>query len=210
MEGLYTIDLVCHGKPPQKLFSHWIKTLEGKLRGEIIEYKFRDKRCCNWNDRRTHVHAYRLKNSHEGGVPANWNWYGRYFLGSASFRPSCYQCPFAKLPRVGDVTLADFWRAEQRDERFKRFEQDGLSLVTVQSEKGQEMIDGAGEALDVEACSAEFALSCNGGLNHCSRMVVYRKFLFKFVYLPELIRAFFDKLLFGSGKLVRKFISRGC
>lgn len=130
-EGLYTVDLVCHGKPPQKLFSHWVKTLERMLGGRISEYKFRDKKSCEWNDPDTFLNFFRMTDGRVGSVPSKKNWYGRYFLGSSSYRECCYHCQFAKLPRVGDVTLADFWGAE-RDERFKRFARHGLSLVTTQ------------------------------------------------------------------------------
>ena len=206
-EGLYTVDLVCHGKPPQKLFSHWARMLEKMLGGRISEYKFRDKKCCDWNDPDTHLHFYRLTDGRVGSVPFKTNWYGRYFLGSSSFRECCYHCQFARLPRVGDVTLADFWGAE-RDERFKRFTKHGLSLVAAQSEKGVELLEKAHQDLDLVSCSAEFALSCTGGLNHGSRRTVYRRFLYGFVYLSEPLRRLCDFVLFGSGKLA-KMIFKG-
>lgn len=202
-KGLYTVDLVCHGKPPQKLFSHWAKKLARMLGWEISEYKFRDKQNCDWNDPDTHLHFYRLTDGRVGSVSSKKNWYGHYFLGSSSFRECCYRCRFAKLPRVGDVTLADFWGAE-RDERFKRFAKQGLSLVTTQSKKGAELVEKSSQDLDLVSCSADFALSCNGGLDHCSRRTVYRRFLYSFVYLPEPLRRLCDFVLFGSGKFARR------
>ena len=87
VSNLYTVDLVCHGKPPQKLFTRWISSLQRKLGRRIVEYKFRDKQSCNWNDVATHRHFYRLEDGTTGYVAEAENWYGRYFLGGVSFRP---------------------------------------------------------------------------------------------------------------------------
>lgn len=205
MKGLYTVDLICHGKPPQKLFSHWTKKLERMLGGKVSEYKFRDKQSCDWNNPDTYLNFYRLTDGRFGRVPSKMNWYSRYFLGSSSFRKCCYNCQFGKLPRVGDVTLADFWGAEH-DERFNRFAKQGLSLVTTQSEKGVELVAGSNQWLDIVPCSVEFALSCNGGLNRRPYRVIYRWFLYGFVYLPDPVRKLCDLILFGGGRFVRRIL----
>lgn len=31
------------------------------------------------------------------------------FMFAMIYRYSCYKCPFAKVTRQGDITLADFW-----------------------------------------------------------------------------------------------------
>ena len=42
-ENLFTIDLVCHGVPSQKLFKKYLNYLEEKYNSKVIDYKFRAK-----------------------------------------------------------------------------------------------------------------------------------------------------------------------
>jgi len=205
-DNLVTIDLVCHGKPPQKLFSRWAKELERTVAGKITRYQFRNKDECRWNSPETHHHHYQLSNGHCGVVSSESNWYSRYFLGGAVFRRSCYQCQFAKMPRVGDLTLADFWGAEQ-DVRYARFADRGLSLVTAQSSKGRSfLLDAPG--LDIVECKPSFATACNGGLTRCTKPQVYRNFIYYFIYWPTPLRRIADKVMFTAGKIARRFIGR--
>ena len=206
-KGLVTCDLICHGKPPQKLFDRWALFLQRELRGEIVAYRFRDKQMCAWNDVATHLHVYRLSDGREGRVPATLNWYGRYFLGGATFRASCYHCAFARLPRVADITLADFWGAE-KDSRFARFVQTGLSLVSVQSDVGRQLLAEVGEQMDLIGVTPEFARVSNKGLVCCTRRNIYRSFVFHYAYRAEWLRAFCDAVLFGTAAFIKRLLKR--
>lgn len=207
-ERLVTVDLVCHGKPPQKLFTQWVKTLQREVGGTISDYKFRNKCNCAWNDTATHDHSYCRSDGCHGTVSHQSNWYGRYFLGGATFRECCYHCRFARLPRVADITLADFWGAE-RDPRFMRFVQTGLSLVSVQSGTGRWFLASAGSRLELMGVSPEFARACNKGLVCCTRRNRYRAVVFRFAYLPECIRVVCDAALFGVAGFVKRIVRRG-
>lgn len=41
MDGLLTVDIICHGVPSQKIYYSYIKFLEKKYKGKISEFKFR-------------------------------------------------------------------------------------------------------------------------------------------------------------------------
>mgnify|MGYP000068344159 FL=1 len=204
-ENLTTIDLVCHGKPPQKLFSWWISQLETSRGSKITEYHFREKSDCSWNDSRTYLHYCAFADGREVRLTTNENWYGRYFLGSASFRESCYRCQYARLPRVGDITLADFWGVE-KDCRFSNMIKDGVSLVSVQSEKGMRLLDEAMQYLDVVDVTSTFALESNGGLLHPSKRTVYRRFVYTYIYCPVTIARICDRFLFGLGSIAKRIM----
>ncbi len=205
--NLVTIDLICHGKPPAKLFTHWVKELEKKLGGKIVEYAFRTKQNCAWNDPKTHLHFYRLLDGRTGFVLGAENWYSRYFLGNASFQEGCYRCPFAKVPRQGDITLGDFWGGE-KEPRLQKFVADGLSLVSVQSVKGQCLVASTQDVAEYIEVEGDFALKANRQLTQASSRPVYRSFVFRFVYLPPFIRKICDRLLFGSGALIRSLLCK--
>ena len=209
VENLVTVDLICHGKPPQKLFTHWISELECKLGARITRYWFRNKRGCGWDDTRSFVHYVEIENGNQLPISAEMNWYGRYFLGGATFMEGCYKCPFAKIPRIADITCGDFWGAKA-DSRFRRYIESGLSLVSIQSEKGSKLLDEVLVDADVIPVEASFALRCNQQIIHPSKRPIYRNFIFWFVYAPSPIRRLCDALIFGMARFIRRFIKRGC
>lgn len=206
-DNLITADLVCHGKPPRKLFEHWINHLQVKCGQKVVAYWFRNKSGCKWDDKEAYQHHYKLADGTIHAVPMKDNWYARYFLGGASLMEGCYRCPFARLPRVADITLGDFWGA-RKDDRLVAYADKGVSFVSSQSQKGVEMIGACKDMLQVVEVSTSFATKCCYHLTHCSSRPIYRSFVFCFVYLPERIRRLCDLGLFGSGSLIRKLIGR--
>ena len=52
------------------------------------------------------------------------------------FRKSCYACPYARLPRVGDCSIADFWGIGRHGKSFKHNVLKGVSLVLANNAKG--------------------------------------------------------------------------
>lgn len=204
-KNLITVDMVCHGKPPQKLFSHWVGHLEERRQSKILDYRFRVKTDCKWNDPRTNLHSCRFSDGRMERISHDENWYSRYFLGSASFRECCYHCRFAKLPRVGDITLADFWGVE-KDKRFKGMIESGVSLISVNSGKGRTLVQQAESNLELFRVSNGFALKANGGLAHSSTRPIYRNFVYLFVYANGGIVGFCDRLVWFASRFARKII----
>jgi len=205
VENLTTIDLVCHGKPAQRLFIHWIQQLEASRGHKVVAYRFRVKDDCSWNDARTHLHSCTFANGKEERISSRENWYSRYFLGSASFRESCYCCQYARLPRVGDITLADFWGAEN-DARFANMIKHGVSLVSVQSENGDRLIAESRPSLNLVAVEKAFALNSNRGLVCPSKRTIYRNFIYAYIYRSPCVAKLCDRILFGAGAIAKRFV----
>ena len=59
---------------------------------------------------------------------------------AALFRKSCYNCPFARIPRVGDCTIADFWGIGYYGDKFTHDVSKGVSLVLVNNTHGGEAL----------------------------------------------------------------------
>ena len=60
--------------------------------------------------------------------------YGKHFMDGDCYRESCYQCLFANINRVGDITIGDFWGVAKCHPEF--FSEKGVSCVLVNTEKG--------------------------------------------------------------------------
>lgn len=105
--NLITSDLICHGVPSQKLFDLHIKYLSNKYGGNIVDYKFRDN--SGWCG--CEIVTYYKNNVLKKKILPTYELspYLYSFMYGLANRYSCYKCPFATIPRQGDITLADFW-----------------------------------------------------------------------------------------------------
>ena len=143
-ENLFTCDLLCHGVPSQFVFDSYINFLEQKHRGEVVDFIFRDKEKFGWSI--TLRYAIRKgKSTKFHYVQAGLSPYFYGFLRGKFLRESCYHCPYTKLKRTGDITLADFWGVEKlniSDDVSK-----GCSCVLVNTSKGTELFDSINDNL---------------------------------------------------------------
>lgn len=55
----------------------------------------------------------------------------RSYLADVALRESCYKCKFCRVPRVGDITLGDFWGVPANIGNQK-----GTSAIIVNSQRG--------------------------------------------------------------------------
>lgn len=107
-ENLIAIDFVCHGVPSQKTFDMYIGSLEKKHNGKIVDFSFRVK-----DNEFNHAHgfSYVINKDEElqkvDGIYTQSSYYNA-FKKYLFFRNSCYNCKYATLERVSDITLADF------------------------------------------------------------------------------------------------------
>ncbi len=145
---LFTVDLICHGTPSPQLLTKFLK--EHNIDIDAIEdIKFRDS-----------ISMGLVKN----GVkicPEGTDDYLLTFLAAVDYTENCYYCDYATFERVGDLTLGDSWGTEYHDE-----EKNGISLVLVNSDKGEELLRDTGMTLldvDIEKAVAE-----NHQLRHAS------------------------------------------
>lgn len=132
-DNLLTVDLLCHGAPSQYVFKEYIGYLERKHHGKVSEICFRDKEKNGWSItlRYKIARKNKIKNYYE---PAGLSPYFFGFLRGKFLRESCYHCPYTKLERTGDITLADFWGV-QHAISGKDFSK-GCSCVLLNTRKG--------------------------------------------------------------------------
>lgn len=170
-EKLITADIICHGVGSQLYFDKYMEFAKQKY-GNIQELRFRSKEFAGWSCGGVVV----VSNSNEKKVVKPYydfdNYYYSYFLSGDIYRESCYTCKYANLQRQGDFTLGDFWGVEALNLKLDTI--DGCSLVLVNTEKGQKILN---ELMDLvmEATTLEQAIHKNGQLRHPSKLSAKRK-----------------------------------
>lgn len=130
-DNLITVDLICHGVAPVKLFEDNICSLSKQF-GKVTHFVFRGNRikgafCATFVARNRLVH---LKSQF---IP-----YYYTFLNGYTYRESCYHCPYATVERTGDITIGDYWGVKDYHATdIKKFNRDNWSCVLINTKKGE-------------------------------------------------------------------------
>lgn len=159
-KNLYTIDLVCHGVPSQKMLTENIEYYlkKKKISNMDIKISFRRK-----TDKGIIFGFYiydNIKNKLLISKDIPNDHYMNAFLTGLSFRESCHNCLYAKSKRVGDMTIADFWGLKSN--HFIKNE--GVSLVLVNNEQGKSLFENIKDNLYYEERNIAEAIYGNNQL----------------------------------------------
>ena len=127
-DNLITVDILCHGVPPQKIFDMYLKEA---AQGDFINTNFRDK-VTGWD-----VYTTTTTTSGVFSYTKEQCLYLNAFLKNMCLRPSCGSCPFTKIPREADFTIADFWAVERFNEKLN--DKFGTSMLLTNSVKAAEI-----------------------------------------------------------------------
>lgn len=126
-DNLITVDVICHGVPSQKIYREYIDYILKKHK-TISDFNFRDKKM-GWN---THIESYGIK-----GKRIYSELYRNVFYSDLALKLSCYNCHYASLNRVSDITLGDFWGIEELYPKFN--DNKGVSQILINTEKGKKI-----------------------------------------------------------------------
>lgn len=129
-QGLYLVDIACHGAPGPFLWRDYIAYIEAKKGDRIAKLNFRDKQKYGW---KAHHESFVFEKRAQK-VTFPFTFYKELF-----FRQSCFNCKFTNLQRPSDLTLADFWHSENIDQNLHT-DNNGMSLLFVNTEKGKALI----------------------------------------------------------------------
>lgn len=132
-QNLILCDIVCHGVPSPKVWEENVRYLEKKNGQRIVKANFRDKKLFGWH---SSISSYVLEN----GKVITSDRYNLAFGFSYINRRSCDVCHFSNFKRPSDITLGDFWGLKSLKPSLDT-ENKGVSLVLVNSEKGQKIFE---------------------------------------------------------------------
>ncbi len=125
---LFTADLICHGVPNNMIWQEFLRWNERKYNGKLTNAMFRDK-SYGW---KTHFESVTID-----GKKHKTKRFCLMFYENDILRPSCYECKYSNLDRVGDFTLGDFWGLKRQHKDF--VDKIGCSLFLVNTKRGKEL-----------------------------------------------------------------------
>lgn len=167
-DNLCLIDFICHGVPSPAVWKKYLKSISKNKTIDNINFRNKDTGWQTYSFTVDYCDASHLQEKYFE------NDYMKLFLSDLILRSSCYDCP-AKYPhKKSDITLGDLWGA---DSLLPSHDNKGISFVTVNTMKGQQLIDAIKNELmlysvDVEAAfqhnpSARRSVTCPDGRTKC-------------------------------------------
>ena len=146
-EKLTTVDFICHGAPSPQVFLSYLREQEKRRGAAVVQVRCRDQqRGCvpmriglDFAD----GSAYLEDCDHDP--------YFRLFLSGILNRRACAACPFTRVRRGSDLTIADNWRfaaiAPEWDDNT------GVSTLLVNTPRGAALLREAAAELEIKPCT---------------------------------------------------------
>lgn len=154
-ENLFTFDFICRGMNSPKAYEYWLKEIEEKTGSKVTRVWFKYKE--NGWKKSPKCTRVDFKNGKYEVFDGKKNTFMCGYLGPNLYiRPACGDCQFKGFPRIGDITLADFWglNSQLEDDR-------GTSLVMINNQRGQRLFDEINSNLSFESHDVEEIIAGN-------------------------------------------------
>jgi coenzyme F420-reducing hydrogenase beta subunit len=129
---IYTCEIICYGVPSESVFRSYLDYLSKIKNSQVKEFSFRDK-TFGWKQYGTKIVFY---NGEEYFQIHQRDPFMIGFSKNIYLRSICYDCPFAKIPRVSDITLGDLWGVSKKLDDPK-----GVSVVIINTPKGEKLFE---------------------------------------------------------------------
>lgn len=145
-KDLYLGDIICHSIPSPLIWEEFKKVLEKENGGTLDRVHFRTKRL-PWS-RDNSNKAFLFSTTEMDDLQGDERFYKMFFGISTISRPSCSACRFTDTHRVSDITIADYFGIEEFSP--EKYDKLGLSLIMVNSDKGDKLLKEIGDDMDLE------------------------------------------------------------
>ena len=151
-DNLYTMDIICHGVPNNRLFNDYLLVLETKFSKKVSKFNFRSKEN-GWGNFNAMIEFHDRTKTILSSLQSSYYY---LFLSSYIYRQSCYSCKYANSNRITDITIGDYWGIENEHNEFVNKTknniniEEGVSCVIINSQKGQELFEKYKTSLSFE------------------------------------------------------------
>lgn len=139
-DNLLAVDILCGNAPSAGFFK---KYLDSSFPDGISAYEFRHKSSrLRWDS--IHVQITKKDGTKLTRSGPREDDYQRVYHNHAMCAPHCENCRYQSLPRIGDISIGDFWWIKKHDPDLDTFK--GVSLVLCNNEKGRNWFNSIPEA----------------------------------------------------------------
>lgn len=154
-DNLIIVDFLCRATNSPKAYRKYLEMLEEQFGGKIIYIKAKNKDH-GWRSLARKVIFDNGKIYYGEGHEDHFRrgYHLNYFE-----RPCCYECKFKGLPRIADISLADFWGIENIDKTLD--DNIGTSMILINTNKGQNFFDTIKNKMDIKEFPAQIAFRAN-------------------------------------------------
>ena len=158
-ENLITVDLICHGTPPNKYLYEHIEMINSMSKKKVTSIKFR-------NDNEFCFMAFH-NNKKIFSKDKEIDTYLLSFFDALTYHEACYECKYANPYRVSDITIGDFWGLGL-DVPFNHPYTGAISLVLINTDKGEVFFRKTQNQMFTELRTVDEAMRGNDQLNRPS------------------------------------------
>lgn len=152
---LIQVDFICMGLPSLTVFNEYKLWLEDQ-RGKKLESMLCRDKISGWKHSSVRL---TFEDGSEEVTPLMENEYLIPFLKEYGLSDGCYKCPFRGDRRSSDITMADYWGIQEIDPEMD--DELGVSLIFLNTDRGQELFDSIKDAIDYKAVSDDRYLKYN-------------------------------------------------
>lgn len=153
-EKLILCEILCHSNPSPKVYKMYFRNLEIKNNKKIKSIYFRSK-----NEK---VNCKPYVEFEDGSIKAE-TLYNSAFNKMLISRPCCSNCKFCDSNRKSDISIGDYWGIDKIITGFN--DKKGVSLVTVNSEKGNMIFEEIKDKLQYVETTLDEAFKYNHNSN---------------------------------------------
>lgn len=159
-DNLIIVDFICLGVNSPKVFRKYLDYLEERFQSKVIYFKAKNKEL-GWRSLTSKII---FENGQSYYDTKDTSLFTKGYLQTRVYcRPSCYDCRFKGLPRISDLTVADYWGAEETV--GPELDNDmGTSLVIVNNARGKEYFKSISSKILFKEIPFESILSKNPAL----------------------------------------------
>lgn len=107
--------------------------------------------------------------------------YFKAFISGNLMRWNCYECPYARYNRAGDITIADYWNVKQAHPEFPNIS-NGVSLIIVNTQRGAELLNDISKDMVLMELTKEEALDSNWDLRQPTPLTEGRRHSYELAF----------------------------
>lgn len=158
-DGLFCIDVICHGTPSPALWKKYVEYQEMKNGGKLknINFRCKDDSWMDFGMKEVFDDTSQGKTK-QLYISKDKDSYMQMFLRDYCLRPSCYDC-VAKKIKMADLTIADFWGID--DVAPEMNDGNGTSLILIRTVNGMMVFESIRSKLKLKEVAYENGVRSN-------------------------------------------------